>query len=224
VTSSAPARLVVGLTGPNAAGKGEAARYLVSRGLTYHSLSDIIREEVAAKSLPPTRENLIEMGNALRQSCGAAILAERTLARLTGRDVVDSIRNPSEVTALRRDPSFVLVAVDAPIELRFARSRSRARPGDGDSIHEFAAREERERGSEIEDPDRTELSCELKQEAGEGFSEFEVLKFGVCIKIVESLVAVDRFSVSGLPIEVTGHGVGKVKAEAPRIVHTYRPK
>jgi dCMP deaminase len=148
VTSRGPARLVVGLTGPNAAGKGEAARYLVSRGLLYHSLSDILREEVAARGLPPTREHLIEMGNLLRRERGAAVLAERTLPRLNGRDVIDSIRNPAEVTALRREPSFVLLAVDAPIELRFARARSRSRPGDGDTLREFAAREERERGSD----------------------------------------------------------------------------
>jgi dephospho-CoA kinase len=148
VTSRGPARLVVGLTGPNAAGKGEAARYLVSRGLLYHSLSDILREEVALRGLPPTREHLIEMGNLLRRERGAAVLAERTLPRLNGRDVIDSIRNPAEVTALRSEPSFVLLAVDAPVELRFARARSRSRPGDGDTLREFVASEERERGSD----------------------------------------------------------------------------
>jgi len=63
-------RLVVGLTGPNAAGKGEVARYLVSRGLAYHSLSDIIRDESARRGLPATRENLIEIGNDLRRAGG----------------------------------------------------------------------------------------------------------------------------------------------------------
>lgn len=148
MTTSGAARLVVGLTGPNAAGKGEAARFLVSRGLAYHSLSDILREEVAARGLPPTRENLIEMGNALRRTGGPGVLAERTLGRLTGRDVVDSIRNPAEVTTLRRESAFLLLAVDAPIELRYERARSRSRPGDGDTFEEFSAREERERGSD----------------------------------------------------------------------------
>lgn len=148
MTSSRPRRLVVGLTGPNAAGKGEAANYLVSRGFVYHSLSDIIREEAASRGLPPTRENLIEIGNSLRRSGGAGVLAERTLPRLAGRDVVDSIRNPAEVEALRRDPDFLLLAVDAPLETRWARARARMRPGDGDSLEEFAAREARERGSD----------------------------------------------------------------------------
>ncbi len=148
MTSSARARLVVGLTGPNAAGKGEAARYLVSRGLAYHSLSDIIREEAERRGLPPTRENLIAIGNDLRRQGGSSVLADRTLPRLSGRDVVDSVRNPAEVGALRREPAFVLVAVEAPLEVRYARARARARPGDGESLEEFALREERERSGD----------------------------------------------------------------------------
>jgi len=148
VTSSPPPRLIVGLTGPNAAGKGETARYLVSRGLAYHSLSDIIREEAERRGLPPTRENLIEIGNDLRRKSGPGALAEQTLARLGGRDVVDSIRNPAEIETLRRDPAFVLMMVDAPLEIRFARSRDRARPGDGTTLEEFARREERERSAD----------------------------------------------------------------------------
>ena len=96
--------MVIGLTGPNAAGKGEVAAWLVSRGYTYHSLSDVLREELERRSLPPTRENLIAVGNELRAAEGAGALVARIGARLTGSDVVDSIRNPSEVEALRRLP------------------------------------------------------------------------------------------------------------------------
>jgi len=147
-TSGHPARIVVGLTGPNAAGKGEAARFLVSRGLAYHSLSDIIRAEAERLGLPPTRENLIQLGNDLRRQGGPGALAERTLAKLSGRDVVDSIRNVAEVETLRREPAFVLLVVDAPIEIRFERARARARPGDGTTLEEFAAREQRERSAD----------------------------------------------------------------------------
>jgi dephospho-CoA kinase len=147
-TTDSPPRLIVGLTGPNAAGKGEAARYLVSRGLAYNSLSDIIRDEAARRKLPPTRENLIEIGNDLRRSGGAGILAQRTLEKLSGRDVVDSIRNMSEIEVLRTDLSFILIAVTAPMAIRFARSETRARPGDGTTLSEFAAKEERERSGD----------------------------------------------------------------------------
>jgi len=134
-------RCVVGVTGPNAAGKGEVSAYLRSLGFAVHSLSDIVREEAAARGLPPEREHLIRIGTLLREEGGPGILAARLLPRLGEKDVVDSIRNPAEVDTLRRVPGFVLVGVDAPAEMRFARSRVRARPGDPESFSAFAARE-----------------------------------------------------------------------------------
>jgi len=135
---------VVGVTGPNAAGKGEVSSYLRSMGFTLHSLSDIVREEAAARGLPPEREHLIRIGTLLREAGGPAVLAERLVSRLGRRDVVDSIRNPGEVEALRRVPGFILVGVTAPERLRFARSQARARPGDPESFEEFLARERQE--------------------------------------------------------------------------------
>ena len=136
--------LILGVTGPNAAGKGEVSAYLRTRGFAVHSLSDIVREEAAARGLSPEREHLIRIGTLLREQGGLGVLAERLIPRLGRRDVVDSIRNPAEVAALRSTPGFVLVGVDAPAELRFARSRLRARPGDPESFEEFTARERQE--------------------------------------------------------------------------------
>ncbi len=133
--------LVVGVTGPNAAGKGEVSAYLGGRGFTLHSLSDIVREEAAARGLPPVREHLIRIGTELREKGGPGVLASRLLPRLGPRDVVDSIRNPAEVEVLRGVPGFVLIGVDAPAVVRFARSRDRARPGDPSTFAEFTSRE-----------------------------------------------------------------------------------
>lgn len=136
--------LVLGVTGPNAAGKGEVSAYLAALGYTVHSLSDVVREEAAARGLPPEREHLIRIGNELRAAGGPGILAERIIPRLGARDVVDSIRNPAEVGALRRVPGFVLIGVTAAPEVRFERSRRRARPGDPSTFEEFLARERQE--------------------------------------------------------------------------------
>lgn len=136
--------LVLGITGPNAAGKGEVSAFLSTRGFRVHSLSDIVREEAAARGLPPEREHLIRIGNLLREKGGPGVLAERLLPRLGSRDAVDSIRNPAEVEVLRRIPSFLLLGVRAPAEVRFARSKRRARPGDPDSFERFLERERQE--------------------------------------------------------------------------------
>jgi dephospho-CoA kinase len=137
-------RLIVGVTGPNAAGKGEVSAYLQNLGFAVHSLSDIVREEAAARGLPPEREYLIKIGTLLREQGGAGVLASRLIARLGDRDVVDSIRNPAEVATLRQLPGFTLLGVDAPAAMRYARSRARARPGDPESFDAFAERERQE--------------------------------------------------------------------------------
>ena len=161
---------VLGLTGPNAAGKGEVANILRARGFTYHSLSDVVREEATLRGLDHTRENLIRVGNELRAARGPGVLAERIVAKIVGpagavseeaggggagqggspwlirvpagvNVIVDSIRNPAEVGVLRRLSGFVLVGVSAPIAVRFERSRRRARAGDGTTLDEFARKE-----------------------------------------------------------------------------------
>jgi len=141
-------KLVLGLTGPNAAGKGEAADYLRRRGFTVHSLSDIVREEAAAEGFPPEREHLIRIGNRLRAEEGAGVLARRILSRLEERAVVDSIRNPAEVEVLRSIEGFHLLGIRAPMELRFSRSVARSRPGDPVSLEAFESREAEENSSD----------------------------------------------------------------------------
>ncbi|MFQ5878156.1 MAG: AAA family ATPase [Acidobacteriota bacterium] len=135
---------MIGLTGPNASGKGEVAKYLSTRGFHLHSLSDVVREEAARSGLAPTRDNLIRTGVRMRSAGGPGALARKILPRLRGRDVVDSIRSPGEVAVLRGLPRFLLLGVDAPLELRFERSLRRGRVGDGATLEEFAARERRE--------------------------------------------------------------------------------
>ena len=58
--------MIIGLTGRNAAGKGAAADFLKSKGFTFHSLSDVIREEVKRRGLELTRDALIATGPELR--------------------------------------------------------------------------------------------------------------------------------------------------------------
>lgn len=139
---------VFGLTGPNAAGKGAVADHLKSRGFVCYSLSDIIREELAARGEAPTREAMILTGTELRSAGGPGVLAERLLSRLAQRDVVDSVRNPAEVAVLRRAPGFRLLLVDAPPEVRFARATRRGRVGDAATLEAFLALEARENSAD----------------------------------------------------------------------------
>ncbi|MCZ6714424.1 MAG: AAA family ATPase, partial [Deltaproteobacteria bacterium] len=122
----------IGVAGFNAAGKTEVVRFLEGRSFYPASLSDVIREELSQGGFEPTRERMIERGRELRERSGPAILAERALAKLPQdrNHVIDSIRHPAEVEALRAGGEFLLLWVDARPELRFERSGARKRPGD----------------------------------------------------------------------------------------------
>jgi dephospho-CoA kinase len=133
---------LIGLTGTNGAGKGEAAAFLGTRGFAYLSLSDVLREELAVRSLAASRDNLIAVGNELRGRFGPDVLARRTMDKVRGPSVIDSIRNPREVEYLRRQEGFVLIAIDAPIEVRFARAKARGRDESAATLEEFRAKEE----------------------------------------------------------------------------------
>jgi dCMP deaminase len=138
--------MIIGLTGRNAAGKTEVSEYLKSRGFAYHSLSDEIRDEIRQRGQEITRAVLIEVGNDIRAKNGPGILAERILQRLDPNQncVVDSIRNPLEVEALRKRKDFILLAVQADPAVRFERSRQRGREGAPQSLAQFLEEEARE--------------------------------------------------------------------------------
>jgi dephospho-CoA kinase len=138
--------MIIGLTGANASGKGEAASYLKSKGFEYHSLSDILRREAKARGIDPSRENLIRLGNELREKNGSSVLADLAIKKIKNKNnyVIDSIRNPFEIKALRKLKGFSLMGIDAPAEMRFKRAVSRHRLGDPETLEKFVEGERKE--------------------------------------------------------------------------------
>lgn len=142
-------RFVVGLTGTNAAGKGEIANFLQERGYRVRSLSDVLREEASNRGLSPSREVLISLGNELRTKGGPGALASHTLLALRDSNYcIDSIRNPAEIQVLRGAGQFLLIGIDALIDLRFERAQRRGRTENASTIDEFRNIENREKSSD----------------------------------------------------------------------------
>ena len=146
--------MIIGLTGKNAAGKGEAANYLKLKGFAYYSLSDVIREEATEMGLLHSRDNLINLGNEMRTKFGAGCLAKKINEKIfeykkkfsSGNVffVIDSIRNPYEVLELEKNADFILLGITAPIELRLERMIKRGRVGDAKTLKELKEHEQRE--------------------------------------------------------------------------------
>lgn len=138
--------MIIGLTGKNGAGKGVVADFLKAGGFAYYSLSDMIREDITSRGEIVSRETLIAAGRRLREDGGPSVLADKILPKLDidKNYIVDSIRNPAEVRALRSRKDFFLVNVDADQKIRFERIKSRARENDPTEFNKFVELEERE--------------------------------------------------------------------------------
>ena len=132
--------MIIGLTGTLASGKDVVVDILKKKGFIVLSLSDEVREEAKSRGIDITRENLQLLGNEMRQNEGSGVLAQRILRKVTDPQknyIVNGIRNPAEVAELKNWPSFYLIAVDAPQQLRFQRMIQRNRPSDPKNFYEF---------------------------------------------------------------------------------------
>lgn len=142
--------VILGLTGKNAAGKGEAASYLKAKGFIYYSLSDELREEATKRNMGHSRESLISLGNELREKFGPEYLAKKINEKIKNKKnniknfVVDSIRSPFEAKELLKNKDSLLIGIDAPVGLRFQRMVERNRVGDAKTIEDFKRQEGRE--------------------------------------------------------------------------------
>jgi len=173
--------MIIGLTGKFAAGKGTVADYLKEQGFAYHSCSDVLREELAARGVPESRENLLAIGNELRREGGPSVLARRIAERLRdgGDHIVDSIRNPAEVEALREVEGFFLLGVDADRRVRFERLLARGRQGDPTSFEVFVALEDQETHSTDPTTQRLQATFALADEVVQNDTAVEDLRAAV---------------------------------------------
>ena len=133
-----------GLTGTNGAGKGAVASFFLEKGFQYYSLSDVIRKELEKSGKELSRDNLIKTGNSLREKHGADILARMVLKKIKEKSVIDSIRNPKEIEYFREHNNFILLAIDAPVEIRYKRTKFRGRDESASTLEQFILKEKEE--------------------------------------------------------------------------------
>ena len=123
----------VGLTGYMGTGKGEIVKMLQARGFQMLSLSDIVREEATKRGMEHTRENLQNIGNELRKTFGAGVLAAKVREHIeqdSEKDwIIDGIRNPAEEMELRRLPGFQMIGLFAHDDVIIDRLLKRNREG-----------------------------------------------------------------------------------------------
>lgn len=145
---------IIGITGTNGSGKGTVVEYLVEKyKFKHYSARKFIEAEVAKKGWPPTRENLRITANEIRTLNGPSYIAEQLYQQAIkdGQSaVIESLRNPQEVIALRQKPErFLMLAVDAKVEIRYERILKRKSSTDHVRLEKFIQDEQ----AEMNDPD-----------------------------------------------------------------------
>jgi dephospho-CoA kinase len=140
---------IIGLCGQPASGKDTVADFFVAKGFAHISLGDTLREEMRRLDIPTDRAHMSVFAAEAKKSRGRAYLAELAAGKVSGNAIISGIRGTAEVEFFRRrfGPDFILLVVDAPLELRYARARERNRPGDDISFAEFRRIEDHERAA-----------------------------------------------------------------------------
>ncbi|HEX4119244.1 MAG TPA: AAA family ATPase [Verrucomicrobiae bacterium] len=140
---------IIGLCGQPASGKDTAADFFVSKGFAHVSLGDTLRAEMRKQGLATDRAHMSVFAADAKRTRGMSYLGELAANQVSGNTVISGIRGTAEVEFFRRrfGPDFTLLAIDAPLETRYARARARNRTGDDISFEEFRRIEDYERSA-----------------------------------------------------------------------------
>jgi len=135
-------KIIIGLAGELAAGKGTAAEYLEKKyKANSHRFSTMLRDILDRLYLEQNRENMQKLSTILRKNFG-----EDTLAKVISQDVarddgaivvIDGVRRLADIKYLKEMPEFKLVYIEASMENRFERIKKRGENTD-DTTKTFA--------------------------------------------------------------------------------------
>lgn len=155
--------MFIAITGTIGSGKNTLADYLESQGFAFVSGSNILSEELKRQHLPLTRENMHHLANKMRAETPFRMIDEIIDAvSFSDKAAVGYLRAPSTLHRLReRKPETVIIAVDAPVALRYQRITSRNEEKDRVTFEEFVAGEEKEMSSK--DPHRQNVDYCMSQ-------------------------------------------------------------
>ena len=157
--------ITIGITGTLGAGKGTIVDYLVqNKGFVHYSVRAFLTEEIKRRGLEVNRDTMTEVGNDLRAKHTPSWIVEQLYEQASASGcncIIESVRTPGEVEALRGKPNFYLFAVDADPKVRYERAVLRGSETDHVSYETFIANEQREMDNT--DPNKQNLGVCIRE-------------------------------------------------------------
>lgn len=150
--------IIIGLVSTLGAGRTTAVKHFQERhGFEVFSLAEVIKAEANKRGLAIDRDYLQELGTRLRETHGNGFLADTLLRSqrwLTNKNpfvIADGFKNIAEVEEFKkRQRHFYLLAIDAPLEVRWKRIEKLRRIGDPQTLEDFSKLDEIDRGQLFE--------------------------------------------------------------------------
>jgi len=149
---------IIGITGTFGAGKGTVVEYLKTKGFVHYSVREYLISEIQKRGMPVNLDSMVFVANDLRQRNSPSYIIEQLYKQAKEQDkscVIESIRTPGEVEALRKNTGFFLIAVDAEQRPRYNRMVLRKSETDNISFEEFVEQEKKQMTSD--DPNKQNI-------------------------------------------------------------------
>ena len=143
----------IAFTGMPASGKSEAVQLAKDKGIPVVRMGDLVWEETQRQGKSLNDKNVGDVANSMRKKHGMDIWAKRTVEKIRSMKkspimVIDGVRNREEIDYFKKElgTEFLIIAIDAPDELRMKRAISRKRTDDSKNLNDFKERDKREIG------------------------------------------------------------------------------
>lgn len=161
-----PEKIILGVVGQIASGKGAVSEYLHTKyNANVYGFSKPLRDVLQRLYLPIVRENMANLSTILRQIFGNNLMS-RVLAEDIKQDtnkliVVEGVRRPEDLEQIKLLPNFKLIRVIADERLRYERLIQRGQNKD-DQTKTFAEFQEDEKAEADQDIPRIMAQAELE--------------------------------------------------------------
>jgi dephospho-CoA kinase len=152
------AKIILGLVGPIASGKGTVCNYLKEKyNAEIFRFSTMLRDVLNRFYLEQSRENMQAVSTALRQTFGEDLMAQTIASDVKASSaeiiVLDGVRRLPDIKYLRENIKFHLVSIDADEKIRFERITKRSENSDDSqkTFEQFQADGKREAELQIKE-------------------------------------------------------------------------